>query len=127
MDDPVDRLLAAVEAGTPPPAELFTPDATLDATVPNWRFTRHGEPAVRLVLKDWFHDPGRFETVCRAPVPGGELVEFTLTWEEGGVPHACHQIHVLRLEGGRIAADMIFCGGRWSASMLAEMAAAELA
>jgi hypothetical protein len=55
---------------------------------------------------------------------GGELVEFTLTWEEGGVPHACHQVHVLRLERGRISADTVFCGGRWPASLLADMAAA---
>ena len=126
MDDPVDRLLTAVETGTPLPSGLFTPDAALDATVPNWRFTRHGEAAVREQLSGWYRDPGRFESVSRTPLPdGGALVEFTLTWEEGGVPHACHQVHVLRFEGSRIAADTMFCGGRWPASLLADMAAAD--
>jgi hypothetical protein len=127
VDDPIDRLLSAIGAGGPVPAGLFSDDAVLDATVPNWRFTRHGERAVREELSGWYRDPGRFEAVLRTPLPGGELVEFNLTWEEGGMPHAAHQIHVLRLAGNRIVGDTVFCGGRWPASLLAEMAAAELA
>jgi hypothetical protein len=127
MDDPVGRLLAAIEAGAPLPAGLFSPDAILDATVPHWRFTRRGETAVRGELSGWYRDPGRFEVLSRTSIPDGELVEFTLTWEEGGVPHACHQIHVLRIDDGRIRGDTVFCGGRWPAALLAEMGAAELA
>jgi hypothetical protein len=127
MDDPVDRLLASIENGTPLPPGIFSPDAALDATVPHWRFNRRGEAAVRDELSGWYHDPGRFEALSRTPLPGGELVEFTLSWEEGGVPHACHQAHVLRLADGRITADTVFCGGRWPASLLAEMAEAERA
>ncbi|HWC39160.1 MAG TPA: hypothetical protein VG476_11555, partial [Acidimicrobiales bacterium] len=51
------------------------------------------------------------------------LVEFVLNWEERGIPHACHQAHVLTLANGRIAEDVVFCGGRWPASLLAEMEA----
>ena len=36
-------------------------------------------------------DPGTFEDLTRTPVPAGELVTFTLRWEENGVPHAVHQ------------------------------------
>jgi hypothetical protein len=127
MDDPVGRLLAAIEAGAPLPAGLFSSNAALDATVPHWRFTRRGETAVRDELSGWYRDPGRFEVLSRTPIPDGELVEFTLAWEEGGVPHACHQIHVLRIGDGRIGGDTVFCGGRWPAALLAEMGAAELA
>jgi hypothetical protein len=127
MVDPVERLLAAIEAGTPLPAGLFAPDAILDATVPHWRFTRRGEAPVCAELSGWYRDPGHFEVLIRTPLPDGELVEFTLTWEEGGVPHACHQAHVLRVGDDLICADTVFCGGRWPASLLAEMGAAELA
>lgn len=127
MDHPVDRLLDAIEAGTPPAPGIFAADVTLDATVPNWRFTVRGEEAVRDQLGGWYRDPGHFEELRRTPLPDGELVEFTLAWEEGGVPHAGHQAHVLRLESGRISADTVFCGGRWPASLLAEMAEAERA
>jgi hypothetical protein len=51
-------------------------------------------------------------------------VELVLNWEERGIPHACHQAHVLKVANGRIAEDVAFCGGRWPASLLADMAAA---
>ncbi len=99
----------------------------LDATVPNWRFVRRGQGAVRAELSGWFADAGRFDTLRRTPLPDGELVEFDLAWEEGGVPHACRQAHVLLLRDGRIAQDTVWCGGRWPASLLADMEEAQRA
>lgn len=107
--------------------DVFCDDAELDATVPNWRFTVRGGAAVRAALAGWFGIPGRFEQLRRVPLPDGELVEFLLTWEERGVPHAAHQVHLLRLREGRIAEDVAFCGGRWPAALLAEMEAAQQA
>jgi hypothetical protein len=121
----VDKLLASIEAGEPPPADIFAPAVILDATVPNWRFSRRGAEAVRAELSRWYRDPGTFEEVKRHLLPRGELVEFTLTWEENAIPHACHQVHVLMFEDGRVAQHTVFCGGRWPASLLAEMADAE--
>lgn len=105
------------------PDGLFDEDALLDATVPNWRFSVRGGPAVRTELGRWYADVGHFEKVSRTPLPEGELVEFTLTWEEQGILHTCHQAHILRTSGGRISADTAFCGGRWPASLVAEMQA----
>jgi hypothetical protein len=116
----VDDLVAGIEAGDLP-AGLFSDDAVLDATVPNWRFSVRGGEQVRTQLSSWFADPGHFEQLRRTPLPEGELVEFTLTWEEHGVVHRCHQAHILRLEDGRVAGDTAFCGGRWPASLIAEM------
>jgi hypothetical protein len=127
MDDAVDRLLAAIESGTLPPSGIFADDVSFDATVPNWRFTLRGAEIVRDQLGSWYRDPGQFEELRRTPLPDGELVEFTLAWEEGGVPHAGHQAHILRLVDGVIASDTVFCGGRWPAALLAEMAEAERA
>ena len=63
--DPVHRLLAAMEAGVAPPPEVFADAVTLDATVPNWRFTVRGREPVRAQLAEWFRDPGRFEELRR--------------------------------------------------------------
>lgn len=125
MEDAVDALLTAIESGTPPGPGIFAADVTLDATVPNWRFRVRGEKPVRQQLGGWYRHPARFEELRRRPLPDGELVEFTLTWEERGVPHAGHQAHVLRVENGRITLHTVFSGGRWPASLLAEMADAE--
>lgn len=121
---PIDRLLAGIEAGAIP-GDVFSDDAVLDATVPNWRFSVHGGEAVREQLAGWFADPGRFLTLERTALTGGELVEFTLTWTEDSGEHTCHQAHVLRLADGRVASDTVFCGGRWPAALVAEMQAAD--
>jgi len=118
----IDALLHAIETADVT-TELFTDDAVLDATVPNWRFEVRGRDDVTEQLRDWFADPGNFETVRREPLPHGELVEFTLHWNENGIPHACHQAHILELSDGRISRDTAFCGGRWPADLLARMAA----
>lgn len=119
----VDVLLQGIETGSVPPG-VFSDDVVLDATVPNWRFTARGLPAVTRELAGWYADPGRFEELRRTPLPTGELVEFTLTWVEGGVPHTCHQAHILTVREGLVAADTAFCGGRWPAPLVAEMVAA---
>ena len=117
----VERFLAAVVTGRGFGPGIFAADAEIDATVPNWRFRpTPGD------LGAWFAAPGQFEELSRTPLPGGELVEFTLTWEEGGVPFAAHQVHVLTVDAGAdtIRADRVLCGGRWDAGLLAEMGAA---
>ena len=117
-----DRLLAVVVGGEPGP-DLFTEAAELDATCPGWRFSVHGD-AIRGQLAQWFADPGELEELHRHPTPTGEVITYTVTWVEGGVPHAAHHVHVLAVEDDRIAHDQFWCGGRWPAPLLAEMEAA---
>jgi hypothetical protein len=123
MLDSIDALLAGIESGALP-GGVFSQDAVLDATVPNWRFTTRGAGAVHAELSRWYADPGTFQDLRRNRLTDGELVEFTLMWEENGVTHMCHQAHILRLRDGLVASDTAFCGGRWPAPLIAEMAAA---
>jgi hypothetical protein len=121
----VDRFVAAIESGARVEAGVFAPDAVVDATVPNWRWTIRGAEAIGNTFAGWFADPGHFESLRRTPLPEGELMEFSLAWQENGVPHACHQAHRLTLRDGSIVEDTVFCGGRWPAALLAEMAEAD--
>jgi ketosteroid isomerase-like protein len=121
---PIERYLAAIESAAIAGCDAFSPDVTLDATVPNWRFSVRGETGVRAELSRWYADTGSFEELTRTALPTGELVEFTLRWQEGGVPHAAHQAHVIEVADGRITRDRVWCGGRWPATLLAEMAEA---
>jgi len=117
----IDQFLAAVrgEHGGP---NVWAEGAVLDAVVPGWRFSVHGAEGIRRQLSAWFRDPGTLEELRRHPIATGEVVELTVTWVERGVPHAARQVHVLQLDGdGRISRDDMWCGGRWSASLLAEM------
>jgi hypothetical protein len=114
MTNPIDRFTQAVANAAIGDAGLFAQDAVLDATVPNWRYTVSGAANIEAELGRWFADPGRFE----------EIIEFVLTWEEDGEPHMCHQAHVIEVRDGLITRDRAWCGGRWGASLQAEMAEA---
>ena len=123
----IEKFLSAIETATIPGCDVWSPDATLDATVPNWRFRVSGADAIRGEYARWFADPGQFAELHRYPVSGGpsEVVEYTLSWTENGVPHAGHHVHLLTVRDDLIVADTVFCGGRWPASLLAEMEAAD--
>jgi ketosteroid isomerase-like protein len=123
-DGPVERYLAAIEGAAMAGCDALSPEVTLDATVPHWRFSVRGDAAVRTELSRWYADAGSFEELRRTPMPAGELVEFTLRWEQEGVPYALHQVHIVEVTDGRITRDQVWCGGRWSATLLAEMAEA---
>jgi hypothetical protein len=123
----VDKFLGAIESAAIPGCDAWSADATLDATVPNWRLRAAGADAIRAEYAKWFADPGRFGELRRHVIDGGtgEVVEYTLSWSENGVPHAAHHLHLLTVRDDRIVADMVFCGGRWPARLLAEMEAAD--
>jgi hypothetical protein len=125
--NPIDRFLDAIVTAGVLDSDIWRSDATLDATVPNWRMRVNGAAAIRNELSGWYADPGRFEDLTRTAIPGGELVQFVLTWSERGIPHAAHQAHVIQVADDRIASQVIYCGGRWPAGLLAEMAEASLA
>jgi hypothetical protein len=126
MTNPVAEFLNAIETATIPACDAWSADATLDATVPNWRLHATGADAIRTEYARWFADAGHFDELRRFPVDGGdrELIEYTLSWAENGVPHAAHHMHLLTLRDGQIVADTVMCGGRWPAGLLAEMEAA---
>lgn len=117
----IGRFLSAVEGGTPLGPDVLDDEMVIDATVPSWRFTVRGADAVPDDLSRWYGAPGEFEDLSRTPVPRGELVRFTLHWEEDDVPHTVHQAHVVSAQEGGVARDEVWCGGRWPASLIAEM------
>jgi hypothetical protein len=127
MTDAIDRFIHSIKDGSVPESHAFAVDATLDATVPNWRYSVRGGENVAAEFARWFADPGRFEEFAITPLEGGALLQFVLTWEEDGEPHMCHQAHRLEIRDGLIAKDTAWCGGRWGAALQAEMADAAAA
>jgi hypothetical protein len=125
--DPIAAFIAAVAAAAIPELDVFAPDALVDATVPNWRWTIRGEEDVKATFAHWFAVPGRFEESRRTDLVDGAVVEFLLVWDEDGVAYAAHQLHHLATRDGRIVRDTVFCGGRWPAELRAEMEAAAVA
>ena len=126
-DSVVDRFLAAICAGEPmAAADLYVPEVTLDAVVPGWRFSVSGADAVVAEYGRWFGAPGSVDELRRLPTAEGEVLEYTLQWEESGVPHGARHVHLLSIDrdADRITTDHVWCGGRWPADLLAQMGAA---
>jgi hypothetical protein len=122
---PVDEFLHAIEHAAIAGCNAWSDDAVLDATVPDWRLRAVGPQAIKAEYGRWFADQASFAELRRLPVPGvGELIEYSLSWSENGVPHAAHHMHLLTVRDDQISADTVFCGGRWPAALLAEMEAA---
>ncbi len=108
----IDGFLAAVR-GNHGTSNIWAEDAVLDVVVPNWRMAVRGGAAIERQLQAWFRDAATFEELRRHLIASGEVVEFTVTWGEGGVPHAARQVHILELDAhGRISRDDMWCGGR---------------
>ena len=122
----IEKFLHAIETATIPGCDVWAEDATLDATVPNWRLHAAGADAIRAEYARWFADPGHFDELRRYSVEGGEaeVVEYTLSWLEDGVPHAAITCTCSRCAVTASSPTPFFCGGRWSAALLAEMEAA---
>jgi hypothetical protein len=130
VDNAVDRLLDVIAGGLGREAAvLYEPGAVLDATVPGWRFQKHGGEAIAGVWAHWFAEPGRFTELERLPVTGGEVVQYTLAGEENGVPFVAHHCHIVTVDdaSGRIARHQVWCGGRWYPERMAEMEEAQRA
>jgi hypothetical protein len=121
----VDLLLDGIQAGSVS-TDAYAPDATFDGVVPGWRFTLQGAPAITAEYGRWFAHPAELRELHRSPTATGEVIEYTVSWVEDGVPHAGRHVHVLTLDPdtGRIVTDHVWCGGRWPAGLLAEMEAA---
>ena len=66
-----------------------------DATVPGWRFAVRTREAIGYQFAEWSREPATFDELERHVTPTGEVVEYTIAWEEDGVPHAAHHVHVL--------------------------------
>jgi hypothetical protein len=119
----VDRFLEGIRAGRLPD-DLYIPDAVLDATVPGWRFRAEGAVAIQAEYQGWFFVPSELLHVERHPIEGGEVVRYLQQGEVKGTTFLVHHMHLLRLDGDRIAADTVFCGGQWGPEAVAQMGAA---
>ena len=67
----VEKFLDAIASATIPACDAWSADATLDATVPNWRLHARGADAIRAEYARWFADPARFEEIHRHSADGG--------------------------------------------------------
>ena len=119
----ITEFLEAARSAAIQGCTAWADDVTLDATVPDWRFHRHGAEAVREVYCRWFSAPGEFRELTRDPVADGEVVRYLISSTDDGVAYVAHHVHRITVRDGRITSDIVFCGGRWTAERQSAMSA----
>lgn len=124
MSSPSDRFLDAVQNAGFADTDVFADDAVSDSTPPMWRLQVRGAAELRAQYSKWFDHEAELTELRRTPIPGGELLEYTRQWVQDGVAHKAHHIHRLTLDADKIVEDAHWCGGRWPAPLLNEIAAA---
>jgi hypothetical protein len=117
----VDAYLEQLHQAALGSTDLLHPDVRWDATVPHWRYRLEGEQAVRKELGHWYSSPLTDALAIRHPIEGGEVVDLTQHFTEGGVDWTVHHLMVLTVEDGRIGSITIACGGRWDPALVAQM------
>lgn len=119
-----DRYRAAVEAGDLAAlAELYHPEALLDAHVPNWRFQVQGRDAVAETTGTGLPSPGRFTSFDAEPTTSGDLLvqsEWRKPTDDGET--VVRELQRWRLDDGRIVEQVVFCVGVWDPQLQARMA-----
>lgn len=120
-ENPVSTFLAAIESATVDQADIYADDAELDATVPNWRMHVQGGSDIRAEYARWFDHPVTFTSLERIPIADGELVIYEHEWVTDGVRHRGHHSHRIVVRGDKIAADHVWCGGKWPEPLLNDM------
>jgi ketosteroid isomerase-like protein len=110
-----ERYRTAVELGDLEAlAGLYHPDALLDAHVPNWRFQVQGRHAI-VENTGRLPGPGAFASFTAEPAADGDLlVEFEWRQQpvEGGA--VMRELHLWRLDDGRIVEQLLYCAGIWN-------------
>ncbi len=94
-------------------ADVYAPDALLDANVPQWRFQRKGLEEIVDQYRTWY--PARVRLVEWKPVPTafGAVVQQADWSEHGDEELYARSLHVFRVDGGLVGHHLLYCTGQW--------------
>ncbi len=94
-------------------ADVYAPDAMLDANVPQWRFQRKGVDEIVAQHRDWYPGPVRLVDWVPTATEFGAVVEQADWVGDGADEVYSRSVHVLHVEGDRIVRHVMYCTGRW--------------
>ncbi|MGH9149829.1 MAG: nuclear transport factor 2 family protein [Acidimicrobiales bacterium] len=122
MEAIVERLVALNWAGL---AELYRPDALLDANVPEWRYQLQGRGAIRAQFEQEAAEAGTGTRVTwwrAVPTGDGVVVEVEARFDHDGEERLWRQVNILRTDGEAVTAHILYCTGIWDAATIARQA-----
>jgi hypothetical protein len=99
-------------------AELYAPDALLDANLPSWRIQRQGTDAIVKQFEDWYPEPPRYVEWRERTTPWGAVVECAELGRQGAEELYFRSVCLLMMEGERIGEHIVYCTGAWDEAAL---------
>lgn len=94
-------------------ADVYSPDALIDANVPQWRFQRKGLDDIVAQYRDWYPAPPRIVEWTPVPTGFGAVVEQADWTAEGDDDVYSRSLHLLHVDNGRIVRHVLYCTGQW--------------
>jgi hypothetical protein len=117
VENAAERLRQCLESGEIGRlAELYAPDALLDANLPLWRVQRQGPAAIVKQFEEWYPKPPRIVEWRERPTAWGAVVECAELHEEGAGELYVRTVCLLVMEGDRIGEHIVYCTGAWDAA-----------
>src|SRR5919197_889212 len=117
------RLLDLLAAGQiDAVGELYAPTALVDANVPHWRFQLQGPQAIVEILREGYGMPLRVASSRIIEAGEWQIAEGEVHFEEHGEEHLFREVLLLRIKGGRIAEQVVYCTGHWDAETIRRQA-----
>ena len=107
-------------------ADLYRPDALLDANVPQWRFQLRGRDAIRQALleeaAEHLRGCGRVSGWRVTRTGDGTVVELEVRFPEEAEERLWREVHLFHTDGEAITEHVIYCTGVWDADTIARQA-----
>jgi hypothetical protein len=122
-DEALGRELAAkvitfLETGTPPEG-VFTPDAFIDFTLPQWRLQGQGLAAIVRLRTAGHPGSSRVPRSRLDVTPTGFVLEVEEEWDQDGESWYCRELFRADVADGAISELSVYCTGDWDRAQVA--------
>lgn len=96
-------------------ADVYAPDALLDANVPEWRFQRKGLDDIVAQYRDWYPQPVRITEWSETATDFGAVLEQAEQAADADTGDEAYSrsVHLFHVAGDRITRHVLYCTGTW--------------
>jgi hypothetical protein len=119
--DLAGKLITFLETGTSPDG-LFSPEAFVDLTVPQWRLQARGADGVVSLRLAGHPAKGRVPRSRLDITKTGFVLEVEETWEADGDSWYCRELFRADITDGAISEMSVYCTGDWDSATVTKHA-----
>ena len=112
------KVISFLETGTPPQG-VFTRDAFVDFTMPQWRLQGQGINDIVRLRTAGHPGPSRVPRSRFDATSTGFVLEVEEEWDQDGEPWYCRELLRADVADGAISQMSVYCTGDWDRAQVA--------